>query len=166
MTMIYYQNIRNFLNQESLAVIGVSRSGKKFGNTIFKALKVKGYTTYAINPFTKIIDGMACFHTLADLPEKVGGIVLAVPPAIGIGVLHEANKLGIRHVWLQQGAESQETIQYCQKNGINVIYGECILMFAEPVNSVHRVHRIIRRMLGKIPRSTNGAHPPIRTQQP
>ena len=34
--------IHDFLSQRKLAIVGLSRSGKKFGNMIFKELGAKG----------------------------------------------------------------------------------------------------------------------------
>jgi len=59
---------------------------------------------------------------------------------------------GIRHVWIQQGAETQAAIDFFEKKGINAIHHQCILMFAEPAAFPHKAHRCIWRILGKIPK--------------
>ena len=52
---------------------------------------------------------------------------------------------------MQQGAESSTAIDLCKQNNINVIHGECILMFAEPLGFMHSIHRWIWKILGKYP---------------
>jgi predicted CoA-binding protein len=42
-------DVENFVGQHKLAVVGVSRDTKKFGNAAYKALKEKGYQVYPIN---------------------------------------------------------------------------------------------------------------------
>jgi len=158
--MIHYKNIQDFLNQESLAVIGVSRNEKKFGNAVYSTLKAKGYRVFAVNPHMQSIGSDRCYPHLNALPEKVGGVVMVVPPSVTEEMVQVANTIGIRHIWLQQGTGSKRAIQFCEENGINVIHGECILMYAEPVESIHRFHRLIWRLLGKIPRTTNGKYIP------
>jgi len=74
-----------------------------------------------------------------------------VPPAETEQVVQEAAAAGIRRVWMQQGAESEAAIRFCEEHGMSVVHGECILMFAQPVDSVHRLHRWIWRLLGKLP---------------
>jgi len=64
----------------------------------------------------------------------------------------EAASAGIKRIWMQTGAESAPAIEYCKANGISVIHGECILMFAEPAETFHRMHRTVRRLFGKLPR--------------
>jgi len=38
------------MDQRTLAVVGVSRSEKKFSYRLFKSLKAKGYRLFAVNP--------------------------------------------------------------------------------------------------------------------
>jgi predicted CoA-binding protein len=42
-------DVENFIGQPKVAVVGVSRDSKKFGNMAYKALKQKGYQVYPIN---------------------------------------------------------------------------------------------------------------------
>jgi hypothetical protein len=53
---------------------------------------------------------------------------------------------------MQPGSESAAAIRSCEENNLQVVHGECILMFAEPAAFFHRAHRWIWRMLGKLPR--------------
>jgi predicted CoA-binding protein len=66
-------------------------------------------------------------------------------------VLAPAADAGIKKLWLQQGAESDEAIRICGEHGIDVLHGECILMFAEPTALIHRLHRWINGALRKLP---------------
>jgi predicted CoA-binding protein len=143
--------VDDFLAQKKLAVVGVSRSGKKFSNMAFKELKAKGYQLFPVNPHGENIEGQRCYPTLTALDEKVGGAVVIVPPAEAEKVVKDAAQAGIGRVWLQQGAETQGAIKFCQDNGIDVIHNECVLMFAEPAAIHHRLHRWIWKLLGKLP---------------
>ncbi|NOY06371.1 MAG: CoA-binding protein, partial [Chlorobi bacterium] len=58
---------------------------------------------------------------------------------------------GIRRIWMQQGAESEEAIRFCEEHGINVVHGECIMMFMEDPAFMHRAHRWVWKLLGKLP---------------
>jgi predicted CoA-binding protein len=143
--------VEDFLAQRTLAVVGVSRDSRKFGNVIFKDLKKKGYRVYPINPNAQSIEGEPCYSNLASLPEKVGGVILVLPPAKSAQVVREAKAAGIERVWLQQGAESREALEFCQQNGISVVAGECILMFARPIGFFHKPHRWVWGLMGKLP---------------
>ena len=150
--MITKAAVDAFLSQESLAVAGVSNKKNKFGNVVYRELKAKGYRIFPLNPKLDEVEGDKCYHNLKDLPEGAGGVVIVVPPAEAVKVVRDAAATGIRQVWLQQGAESEEAVALCKENRINVIFGHCILMFASPTAFVHRVHRGIWRLLGRLPR--------------
>jgi hypothetical protein len=145
------ESISDFLAQKKLALVGLSRRGGKFGNLILKDLAGKGYQVYPVHPDAEMIDGHACWKGLDLLPEKVGGAVLVVPPAETEKVVRQAAAAQIPRIWMQQGAESENAIRYCAENGISVVHGHCILMFAEPAGFLHRFHRFILKLFGRLP---------------
>jgi predicted CoA-binding protein len=144
--------VDDFFKQSSFAIAGVSRKGKKFGNNALKELRSKGYDVYVVHPEAETIDGEKCYHDFKSLPQKVGGAVLVLPPAQTEKAVKQIHEAGIKYVWMQQGAQSDEAIKYCNENGMNVIHGECIFMFAEPVDSIHKFHRWIWKVIRKYPK--------------
>jgi len=144
--------VADFVSQRKLAVVGVSRKKMKFGNLAFRELKRKGYKLFPVHPHAEQLEGERCYASLAALPEPVDGVLVIVPPAQAEQVVREAAAAGIRRVWLQQGAGSPAAIRFCEDNGISVVHGECILMFAEPAAWYHRAHRWVWGLLGKLPR--------------
>jgi uncharacterized protein len=144
--------IDEFLQQEAIAVVGASRSTRKFGNTVYHDLQKKGYQVFAVNRSGEAVDGDASYKTLADLPTTVNAAVLVIPPAESEKVVQEAAKAGVKQIWLQPGAESQSVIRYCEQNGISVIAGECIMMFARGDQFPHNVHRWVNKITGKLPK--------------
>ena len=150
--MASQQAIDEFLRCKTVAVIGVSGSGKGFGYAVYKNLRARGLTVYPVNPTAETIDGEPCFRNISTLPQRVEGIVLVVPPEVTELVVHEAAIVGIKQVWMQQGAESEQAITFCQERGITVISGECIMMFAEPKVFPHNAHRWMHKIMGKLPR--------------
>lgn len=142
--------IQSFLRQQRFAVVGVSRS-LKFGNLIYREMKNKKYSVVPVNPYLREFKGEPCYPSLSAAPEPVDAIVVATSRSNAVAVVQETIELGVRHIWLQQGAESNESIQLGADRSINLITGECILMFLEPVTSIHRFHRWIWRWIGKYP---------------
>jgi len=146
------QVVSDFISQKSLAVVGVSRGGNKFGNTAYRELKSRGYQVYPIHPSAETLEGDRAYANLQALPVRVGGVVTSVPPASTIQVVNDAKGAGIPRIWMQQGSESPEAVRLCQEYGIEVVTGECILMFAEPVRSGHRLHRFVKGLFGGLPK--------------
>lgn len=146
------QLISDFLSQKKLALAGVSRNGKGFGNAVLKELTAKGYQVFPVHPHVPAVDGHPCWPSVQKLPGEVGGVVLVIPPSETEKVAREVVKAGIPRVWMQQGSESEAAIRHCEENGVKVIHGQCILMFLEPAAFFHRAHRWVWRILGKLPR--------------
>jgi predicted CoA-binding protein len=143
--------IDEFLGGKTLAVVGVSGKRHGFGYMVYNDLKAKGFVVYPVNPNTNIIDGDRCYSSVQEIPEKVDGVVLVIPPVRTERVVREIVAAGIKRVWMQQGAESDTAIKFCEENGISVVHGECIMMFAKPTAFLHRAHRWVRGAVGKLP---------------
>ncbi|MGE5811741.1 MAG: CoA-binding protein [Ignavibacteria bacterium] len=143
--------VDEFLAQNTIAVVGVSRTKTKFGNAIYKELKQKGYSVLAINPHLTSFEGDVCYPDLLSVPEKIDAVIINVPPAQAEKVVREAQQAGINKVWLQQGSQSDEAVKFCEENGIDYVSNECILMFAQPTAFMHRAHRWVWGLLGKLP---------------
>ena len=120
--------IEEFLEQRRFALAGLSRGGGKWGNRVMRDLTDKGYEILPVHPAADAIDGVRCFSSLADLPEKVDGLILVVPPKATENLVREAAELGIPRIWMQPGAESPEAVRLCRKHGIDVVFGECIMV--------------------------------------
>jgi len=135
-----------FLAQPSIAVVGVSRSGRKFGNAACRVLREQGYTVYPIHRTAATIDGVTCYRRFVDLPEPVQSALVVVPPNEAVQVICDAAAAGVRHVWLQQGGESQEAEATASMLGVELIAGECVLMFAKPTG-IHKLHRWCRHLI-------------------
>jgi predicted CoA-binding protein len=143
-------SVDGFLEEKTLAIAGVKRDGRGFGNAVFKDLTGKGYEILPIHPEAEEIGGARCFPSLEELPKEVGGLILVVPPDETEKMVRHAYKADVKRIWMQQGAESTEAIRFCEKNGIDAVYGECIMMFAQPTG-VHRFHRWLHGVFGKLP---------------
>jgi predicted CoA-binding protein len=139
-----------FLNQPAIGIVGVSRSGKGFGNLALRELRRKGYQLSVVNAQADLIQGERCYRRIADLPQAVSALLVVVPPEHAVDVVRDAATRGIRHIWLQQGAESPAVMRACAELGLDVVAGECVLMFAKPTG-VHKAHRWVWRVLRKIP---------------
>jgi len=150
--MVSRKSIDDFLSQKKIALIGVSRDTKQLANVAFRFLKTHGYTVYPVNPNAEQVEGERCFSTVASLPEKVDGALIFLPPEKTINVLPQIAEAGINHVWLQQQTESPQAIQFCKDHNIHVVYGECIMMFSEPLSFPHRAHRWVKKVTRTLPR--------------
>ncbi|HLX11333.1 MAG TPA: CoA-binding protein [Bacteroidota bacterium] len=129
-------DVEDFILQTKIAIVGASNDRNKYGNVAYLNLRGKGYTVYPVNPKEQTIEGDKCYASLASLPEKVGGVVIVVPPVVGVRIVQEAYAAGIKRIWFQEGAESDEAVQYCRDHGMSVVTGQCIMVVSNYRNLV------------------------------
>ncbi len=142
------QIIKEFLGFRTIAVAGVSREKSKFGRVVYEELKKKGYNVLAVSPNL----GAEGYKDFYSLPEKPQGIIMVTKPEVSLKLTRDCAEAGINYIWYQQGASSEECIRLCKESGINYVAGRCIMMFAEPVESIHKFHRFLSKIFGKYPK--------------
>jgi len=142
--------IQDFINGKRIAIVGISRGGEKFGNTAFAELAARGYRVFAVHPTAQEIAGAPCYPNLTALRGQVDGVLVTVSPQHAVSVLREAALIGLKNVWLQQGAESPEALALARDLGLDLVVGKCVLMYAPPVRSFHAWHRAFARLFGQL----------------
>jgi len=145
------ETINSFLQYKNIAVVGVSSKGKGFGAIVYKHLKQNGYNAFPVNINGGTFENQQLYKSITDINSPFDSIITVVPPDVTEMIVDEANQIGIKKIWMQQGSESQTAIKYCNENGIDVVHGECIMMFSEPVKSMHSFHRWLWKLIGKYP---------------
>lgn len=140
--------IDQFLTNKKIAIAGVSRNPKKFGNLLYWTLIHKGYEVYPINPHADSIEGNTCYHSITDLPEDVKFLLVATNKEDTELVIKEAIAKGLRNIWIQNGCESETAVKLAQDNGINLVSNCCILMYAEP-KGFHKFHMVLSKWIGR-----------------
>ncbi len=133
--------IADFLKLRTFVLIGASTKKKKFGNYILRHMLEKELHVLPIHRTAAEIDGIKCYPTIDALPLKPDAAILVIPPAETEKVVAELHEAGIKNIWMQQGAESNKAIAYCLQNDMEVIAGECILMFLDKPGFPHNVHK-------------------------
>lgn len=128
--------IKSFLNKKNVfAVMGASRNPKKYGHQVYRNLRSAGYRVYPVNPNADEVLGDKCYPSLEDLPVKPDVVDVVVPPNVTEEVVKTCKKLGISKVWMQPGSESEEAINFCKENGIEVVYGVCVMIEGEKLKT-------------------------------
>jgi predicted CoA-binding protein len=117
----------------TVAVVGATDDPTKYGGRIYRDLKSKGFTVYAVNPNRDTVDGDPAWPSLAALPEAPTIVDFVVPPPVTLRLLEEAKELGYTDVWIQPGAEDDAVIAYLDAEGFNSLVNACIMVQARPV---------------------------------
>lgn len=146
------EQISNFFEPKKLAIAGVSRNEKKFGNVIFKELRNKEFDVIPINPNVDEIQGVKCYRTIEDIPTDIDSLLIITPKKQTDTVLKLAIQKGIKNIWVQQMSETENTLKIAEEYNKEIIHHKCVFMFADPVAGVHKFHRAISKILGKLPK--------------
>ncbi len=135
-TMAIDMRIQDFFAHSPHAVVGATRNRSKYGNRVLRAYLENALPVYPIHPSDSEIEGLTAYPDLHSLPTPVHGISIVTPPAVTETIVEQAAESGIRHLWIQPGAESPRAIERAKSHGMNVIGGtSCILLaFTEPVD--------------------------------
>ncbi len=122
------QLVQEFMVQKKFAVIGATDNPEKYGNQIVKNLKKRGYEVFPVNPRLKEVEGIQCYASISEVPEKVDIVDFVVPPQAVLPVLEECVKLGIDNIWLQPGSESQAALDFCREHNLKVVHDVCVML--------------------------------------
>lgn len=145
------EKIDQFFSSKKYAVVGVSEDKRKFGGSLYKEFVKAGFDTTPVNPKLTEFQGKKCYPSVNDLPEDIDAVVVSTKPKHTINVVKDAENKGIKQIWLQQGSEDEEIIEYVANKDLNVIYKKCAIMFANP-KGLHGFHAFLVKLFGKYPK--------------
>lgn len=121
--------IAAFFACSPIAVVGASNDRSKFGNIILRHYVRHGRRVFPVHPTEKQVEGLAAYANLAALPERVEAVSIITPPPVTERIVEQAAAAGVKHVWMQPGAESAKAISRAQELGMSVIAGgPCVLV--------------------------------------
>jgi acetate---CoA ligase (ADP-forming) len=125
-------SLRPLFEPASVAVVGTSRKEGSIGRRVLQALvtgRFKG-PIYAVNPHADEIDGVRCFHSMAEIPRGVDLVVVAVPSGFVLQVVDECAAAGARSlVVITAGfAESGEGGRVLQERLVEKVRGHGLRM--------------------------------------
>lgn len=123
------ERIRTFLDGGPFAVVGASRDRDKYGNKCLRCYLQAGREVYPIHPSAEEIEGLAAFRDLASVPVALHAASIVTPPTVTERIVEEAAAAGVRHLWMQPGAEGDRALARAEELGIATIAGgPCLLV--------------------------------------
>ncbi|CAO3634424.1 unnamed protein product [Cunninghamella echinulata] len=119
-----------FINNAQFAVVGASTSRSKYGNCVLRWYQQNNLNVIPVHPKEEEIEGLSTIKSIEQLkqPENTS-VSIITPPSISLQVLKDCQRLGIKNIWLQPGAEDKAVLDYAKEAGLNIIAGgPCILV--------------------------------------
>ncbi|HLC92989.1 MAG TPA: CoA-binding protein [archaeon] len=103
----------------SIAIIGASANRDKFGNKCVRAYQKLGWAIFPINPKEKSIEGLECYPSLSEIPQKPDRVSIYLPAQVTVSIIPDLLGASVKSVILNPGAESDELVKALRDNGIN-----------------------------------------------
>jgi uncharacterized protein len=94
------ETIEDFLAQNRVAMIGVSRNPKDFSAVMFEELRKRGYDMVPGNPNATEFLGQPCYARVQGIQLPVDGALLMTTPDVTDAVVSDCAEAGIRRVWM------------------------------------------------------------------
>jgi predicted CoA-binding protein len=121
--------VKTFLAETRFAVVGASPDRAKYGNKVLRCYMQHGRTVTPVHPKEPTVEGLTAYASLGGIPSIPSAVSVITPPAVTEKVVEECAKLGIKHIWMQPGAESDAAIARAKELGLSVIAGgPCVLV--------------------------------------
>ena len=121
------EEIRGFLSFKKIAVIGMSKHGRKAAHYVPKYLSENGFEITPVNPTTDEILGKKCYSSISDLEDKIDIIDVFRPSEKVQSIIKDAIKKKPKVIWLQEGIHNQEAEELARNAGIKVVFNRCML---------------------------------------
>ena len=146
----FTDDVRTFISQKQIALVGYSSHPKKFGHEVYKTLTEKGYAVFPVNPAGgSTPGGDIVYRDVASVPSEVDTFLIATKPEVTEKVLEQLEQRWPQHLWIQQMSGSKEVKEKLDGQPGNIIYNRCILMHAHP-KGIHRFHRLLAGIFGRL----------------
>lgn len=120
--------IREALEEaETIAVVGLSDKEERPSFQVASYLKEKGYRIIPVNPGIDEVFGTKSYADLLEIPEKVDLVDVFRKSEYVLPIAEQAEKIGVRYFWMQEGVVNEEAKSLLESKGIRVIMDACTM---------------------------------------
>ena len=121
------ETICNILRSiRTIAVVGLSPNPARPSFQVARALQAHGYRIVPVRPLVQEVLGETAYADLESMPFKVDIVDVFRAPQHVPAIVESCIKLGIAHLWLQQGVIHQEAALRAHNAGIRVVMDRCM----------------------------------------
>lgn len=111
--------------KKTFALVGATRDKWKYAYEVLVTLVNAGYTVMPINPKYQEIEGIKCYPSLKELPQKPEVVISALAPANTEKIVEAVKEMGIELLWMPPGCWSEEAVQKCRQLNVEFVYDVC-----------------------------------------
>ena len=115
--------ITSFLAGRRFAVVGASIDRAKYGSKVLRAYQQNNLDVFPVNPNADETERQRAYPSLESLPDSVDGVSIVTLSGKTEQVVLQAVELGVRNIWIQPGAENEESGDCAERSGANLFAG-------------------------------------------
>jgi acyl-CoA synthetase (NDP forming)/GNAT superfamily N-acetyltransferase len=152
-------SLRAVLAPSSIVVVGAGRSSSSVGNALLRNLLSGDFAgdLYAVNPHTDSLLGVACYRTVAELPEAPELAVLCVPATDVPRVAEQCGQRGVKALVVITAGVSGEPdlvdglMGAVRKHGMRMVGPNCLgVSTSEPGVRMDATFALDRTAIGDV----------------
>ncbi len=110
----------------TIAVVGLSPNPARPSFRVTHAMQGHGYRIVPVRPLVQEVLGEPAYADLESLPFRVDMVNVFRAPQHVPAIVDSCVKLGITHLWLQEGVIHEEAAQRARAAGIAIVMNRCI----------------------------------------
>jgi predicted CoA-binding protein len=112
---------------KSIAVVGFSPKPARASHNIARQMQRFGFRIIPVRPGISEGLGEQAYRDLASVPGHID-LVNVFRSGKYVGeVVDECLRLGVKAIWMQEGAENEAAAEKAQAAGMKVVMGRCIM---------------------------------------
>ncbi len=110
----------------TIAVVGLSPNPARPSFRVAHAMQGHGYRIVPVRPLVQEVLGEPAYADLKSLPFRVDMVNVFRAPQHVPAIVDSCIKLGITHLWLQDGVIHEEAAQRARAAGITIVMNRCM----------------------------------------
>ena len=110
----------------TIAVVGLSPNPARPSFRVAQALQARGYRIVPVRPQVKEVLGEPAYPDLESIPFPVDIVDVFRSPEHVPAIVDSCIKLGVSHLWLQDGVIHEQAVQHARNAGIWVVMNRCM----------------------------------------
>ncbi len=111
--------------KKSFAIIGASNEMLKYGYELVCVFKDYDYKIFPINPKYDEIEGIKCYSSLEELPEKPDVVLIALAPKNTNNAIDQLKSIGNIIVWLPPNCFDEIAVSKVKELSLDYVSDIC-----------------------------------------
>jgi predicted CoA-binding protein len=114
--------------KRNVAVLGASPKPDRYSNQAIRLLAGFDYRPIPVNPAFSEIEGLPCFHRLAEIGEPVHTVTVYLGASRSTPLIDEIVAARPQRIIMNPGAENEDLAAAASSEGIEVVEGCTLVM--------------------------------------